>query len=309
MGDENKRKELSTVDRLNILDKTFAIKDIDFKDRVLTINELHDWVNLAPGEFHISAIASDVGMQMRHVQQLDKMVKMGLIEHVGKRRGWYRPIENELEEMDFKTVLAIPVDIWLPFELSEKVEIYEGNVIIIAGVWNAGKTAIVLNMVKENRDRFNVHYFNSEMGAAELKKRLDLFSDITINNWNFNAYRRAEKFADVIRPGPNNLNIIDFLEVHDEFYVIGKRIKEIHDKLKGAIAVICLQKNPGVEAGLGGSRSMEIARLVIALDSGRVKITKAKNYRGKENPNGLIKNFKLVNGCQIIDRFGWQREE
>ena len=71
---------------------------------------------------------------------------------------------------------------------------------------------------------------------------------------------------------------------------------------------MCLQKNPGAEAGLGGFRSMEVARLALAVDHGRVKITKAKNYCD-ENPNGLIKNFKLVDGCQIIDRHGWYREE
>ena len=81
------------------------------------------------------------------------------------------------------------------------------------------------------------------------------------------------------------------------------------DKLDGGIAIICLQKNPGQDTGLGGYRSMEVARLVIALDSGRVKITKAKNYRTERNPNGLVKNFKLVNGCQIIDRHDWQKEE
>lgn len=300
---------MSTMDRINIIDKAFGIKDLDFKDRILTIGELHEWINISPGEFHVSALNPDVGMQMRYEQQLNKMVKMGFIEHTGKRRGWYRPVESDLEEMDFINALDEPVNIWLPFELSEKVEIYEGNVIIIAGAPNVGKTALVLNIINENKGRFDISYFNSEMGPGELKKRLDLFPYTSLKTWDFKAYSRAEKFGDVVKPGANSLNIIDFLEVHDEFYIIGKRIKEIHDKLDGGIAIICLQKNPGAEAGLGGFRSMEVARLVIALDSGRVKITKAKNYRSEENPNGLIKTFKLVNGCQIIDKHGWHRED
>ncbi len=293
---------------MNLIDKNFNIQELDFGNTILSIDELLDWVNLAPGEFHVSALNNDVGMQMRYTDKLEKLVKMGFLERVSKRRGWYRPVEGQLEEMDFKNAVDEPVNIWLPFEVSDLVEIYEGNVIILAGVPNSGKTSMALNIIKENRNRFDVHYFNSEMGSAELKKRLDLFPDIGIEDWNFKAYSRAEKFADVIQPGPNNLNIVDFLEVHDEFYIVGRRIKEIHDKLKGAVAIICLQKNPGQEAGLGGFRSMEVARLVIALDSGRVKITKAKNYRSSENPNGLIKNFKLVNGCQIIDKYDWYRE-
>ncbi len=309
MDDNKTGKELTTIDRVNIIDNKFGIKDLDFKDRILTIGELHEWITLAPGEFHVSALNPDVGMQMRYSQQLGKMVKMGFVEHVGKKRGWYRPVESGLEEMDFINALDEPVEVWLPFELSDLVEIYAGNVIIIAGAPNVGKTALVLNIINENKGRFEISYFNSEMGAGELKKRLNLFPYTSLETWDFKAYSRAEKFADVIQPGPNNLNIIDFLEVHDEFYIVGKRIKEIHDKLDGGIAIICLQKNPGAEAGLGGFRSMEVARLVIALDSGRVKITKAKNYRTEKNPNGLIKNFKLVNGCQIIDRHNWYREE
>ena len=293
---------------MDLIDKNFNVQKVNFGNAVLSIDELLDWVSLAPGEFHVSALNSDVGMQMRYADKLEKLVKMSFLDRVSKRRGWYRPVENQLDEMDFKNAIDEPMNIWLPFEISDLVEIYENNVIIFAGVPNVGKTSLALNVIKENRNRFDVHYFNSEMGNSELKKRLDLFPDIGIDDWNFKAYSRGEKFADVIQPGPNNLNIIDFLEVHDEFYIVGKRIKEIHDKLKGAIAIICLQKNPGQDAGLGGFRSMEVARLVIALDSGRVKITKAKNYRSKVNPNGLIKNFKLINGCQIIDKYDWFRE-
>ena len=147
MDKDKTKKELSTIDRVNIIDSAFGIKDLDFKDRILTIGELHEWVNLAPGEFHLSALNPDVGMQMRYAQRLDKMVKMGFVEHVGKKRGWYRPVESDLEEMDFINALDEPVDIWLPFELSDLVEIYVGNVIIIAGAPNVGKTALVLHLI------------------------------------------------------------------------------------------------------------------------------------------------------------------
>ncbi len=155
-------KELSTMDGLKILDHAFGIKDLDFKDRILSVGELHEWVTLAPGEFHVSALNPDVGMQMRYAQRLDKMVKMGFIEHIGKKRGWYRPVESGLEEMDYINALDEPVEVWLPFELSDLVEIYAGNEIIIAGAPNVGKTALVLNIINENKGRFDVSYFNSE---------------------------------------------------------------------------------------------------------------------------------------------------
>jgi len=89
---------------------------------------------------------------------------------------------------------------------------------------------------------------------------------------------------------------------------IGGWLKDIHDRLDGAIAVVAIQKNPGNDTGLGGYRSMEVTLLALALDYGRVKVTKAKNFAGDQNPNGWVKPFKLVNGCRIIDKHGWTRE-
>ena len=282
---------------------------LDLKNTIMDDDQLVKWIDDAPGAFHISNITNDTGLQYKYAKKLEKLVEIGYIERAGARRGWYRPKEVELIEMDYKDAESNPVELWLPFDLDTLVEIYEGNIIIIAGIPNSGKTGVCFNIINENESEWNVHYFNSEMSAGELQKRLSFFLYKTIDDWKFKAYERAEKFGDVIKSGAGNLNIIDFLEVHDEFYIVGKRIKEIHDRLKGAVAIIGLQKNPGAKTGLGGYRTMEVARLAITLESGQVEITKAKNWRDpKKNPNGLIRNFKLVNGCEIISRYPWRRE-
>ncbi len=172
-------------------------------------------------------------------------------------------------------------------------------------------SALVYNIIKENRPKgWDVYLFNSESGAGELRKRLDKFDDITIDQWDFKAYQRSTDFHQVVRPGTNSLNIIDFLEVFDDFFKVGGHIKRIHDKLDGAIGIICLQKNPGADTGLGGYRMLEVTRLAIALEFGTVKILKAKNFRDpKRNPNGAYKNFKLIDGYKIIDRGNWERDK
>ena len=268
-----------------------------------------DWVNEAPGWFSISDFTHDTAERLIMTEKFEKLLKMGYIERHGNRRGCYRKKESELIEMDYINADDSPVDIWLPFDISDMVEIYDGNLIMIAGAKDSGKTALMLNVIKENRYRMDIHYFNSEMGAGELKKRLSNFHDIALDQWNFKAYERAENFEDVIFPGLGQLNIVDFLEIHDEFYVIGKKLKAIHDRLNGAVAIVCLQKNPGQDTGLGGWRSMEVTRLALALDYERVKITVGKNRRDpKINPRGLVKNFKIKGGYQIIDKHDWRRE-
>lgn len=286
-----------------------SLQDIPL-DTIMSEQQLADWLGLAPGAFNVSHLARDPYAQMRYTEMLEVCVRANLLERVpGRDRGWYRPKQTELQAMDYQNALDEPTDIWLPFNLSDAVEIYPSSVIIISGAPNAGKTALLLNVIKENRHKFDeVHYFNSEMDEGELKKRLRLFPDITLDQWKFNAWYRSDNFADVIKPGANCLNIIDFLEVHDEFYMVGRKIKEIHDKLKGSVAFVALQKNPGQDTGLGGYRSMEVARLALALDYGKVKVTKAKNWRDKDwNPNGRIREFSLVHGYNFISK-AWHRE-
>jgi len=283
----------------------------DYADTIMPEPLMEYWVGLAPGAFSVAHLTRKMDLQQLYIDMCERLVQKGTLEHYNDLRGWYVPRRTDLVELDYVNTDAHEVDLWLPFEISDIVEIHEGNVIIISGAPNSGKTALFLNIIKENRHKgWDIHYFSSEMGAAELQKRLKKFPDIAISQWGFKAYRRSENFHDVIKKGPNSLNLIDFMEVHDEFYKIGKAIKKVHDALDGAIAIIGLQKNPGNDQGLGGYRTMEVTRLAVALDYGKIKITKAKNFRNPEkNPNGKMKDFKLVAGCQIIANDGWYMEK
>lgn len=148
---------------------------------------------------------------------LSRFVAEGFIERVGSQNGIFRRVEKECEAMDFINCKSETVGLWLPFSLNKMVELMPGNIVVIAGSPNAGKTALLLDVVRNNQARFEVHYFNSEMGSSELKKRLEKFEDIQLNEWRFYAWERSDNFADVIKPGKGVINIIDFLEIHDNF--------------------------------------------------------------------------------------------
>jgi len=62
-----------------------------------------------------------------------------------------------------------------------------------------------------------------------------------------------------------------------------------------------LQKKAGEELGRGGAFSLEKARLYLSMDSGELKVVKAKNWAlPGENPNGRVFHFKLVDGCKFL---------
>lgn len=273
--------------------------------------EVRDFVVTSSGFFLTSdvfqrlPVTSNRRERKAAVLELLKLCKKGEIERHPTKNGCYRKIEGDCERMDFLSATSETLDVWLPFKLHELVEIMPGNTILVAGEPNSGKTALLMNIIRYNQDRFEIHYFNSEMGPSELKKRLEKFDDMALSAWKFRAWERSGDFADVIKPGKGKINIIDFLELHDDFYRVGGMLNEIHRKLKGAIAIIALQKNKGTDVGLGGFRTLEKPRLALAMAPNKLKIVKAKNWRTRNNPNGLEVHFKLREGANLSMTRDW----
>jgi len=269
-----------------------------------------EWLEVAFGRFTVKDVANDLGLQAVEDRNklsvtLSRMAEEGIIEKVLGQNAVYRKKDEKLEEIDFRNVKGDYIDLKWPFAIEDLILTMPKNVAVIAGESNAGKTAFMLNLVRMNMDKFPIHYFSSEMGDIEFNTRLKKFG-IPMSSWNFHAYERAEGFHDVIVP--DALNIVDFLEIYDEFYKVGWFIKKIYDALTTGVAVIALQKNPKTDLGLGGMRGIEKARLYLAMEANRVKVVKAKNWKTDMNPNGLIKMYKLVNGCDIRDCTNWERE-
>ena len=131
--------------------------------------------------------------------------------------------------------------------------------------------------------------------------------DCPLNSWKFSAWGRSGDWPDVIRP--DAINIVDYLELHDDFYKVGGLLKAISDKLKSGFALVALQKNIGRDEGLGGARSLEKPRLYLAMDHGRTKIVKAKSWAdGRLNPNGMTITWKLIDGCKFRNVTEWRDE-
>ena len=292
-----------------------ALNRTESQERSLS-QEIREWVVTTTGHILTTDVHRELQLTTRREKKTTAMVLKRMSEEenpiivkTGKRNGEYRRLDGECDAMDFLNCETETTDIWLPFNLHRMVETMPGNIIVIAGEPNAGKTGLLLNIIRENMHKAKIHYFNSEMGGSELKKRLKLFPDILPSQWKFKAWERSDNFADVIKPGKGKINIIDFLEIHDEFYKVGGQLAEIHKKLKGAIAIIALQKNAGVDTGLGGGRSLEKPRLYLAMAPHALKIVKAKNWKTDQNPNGKQIDFKVVSGCQFIKQRDWYRPE
>jgi len=225
-----------------------AIQRADRKERNLS-NEIKEWVLSSSGRFLSSNVAKCLLLSSRDDQKhlsktLKRLCDEGIIRKAGEINGCFEIIE-QIEEniIDLSAADNSCLPIKFPLGIHELVKIMPKNIIIIAGESNAGKSAFLLNIAARNMIDHNVYYFSSEMGGAELKERLLNFTEkMPYDLWKKCTFiERSSDFDTAIRP--NDINIIDFLEIHDEFYKIGGHIKKIFDKLDKGIAIIAIQKN------------------------------------------------------------------
>jgi hypothetical protein len=275
--------------------------------------------------------------------QLNYLKRQGKIVKVKNKIGAWRVLENDLVRLNPLSVAQKSLKIPMPLDIYDLVDIYPKNIIIVAGAPNSGKTTFALNLaffcalldsqarntIKNYLYSYNnksqaedpaclsqfslpngkIRYFNSEMAETELSKRVGVFPDADIWTPSIEFYERTSNFEDVI--DPNGINIIDYLSVYENFWEVGLPIKEIHETLKTGIAIICLQKKPGAEFAKGGAVTLEIPRLVINLDNnapfgGIARIVKAKAWATKNNPNGLERDYKIIDGWKIKPVADWQ---
>jgi hypothetical protein len=247
---------------------------------------------------------------------LSRLCDAGEIERYGNRAGQYRRIEKEIDDIDWWSEKGQPlVDFRLPFGLSQEwVNVMPRTISVIAGAPDSGKTALLLNIAIDNCEKYPVQYFSSEMDEVELGERLQLHEEFSMSRFrNIKFKSRSRNFKDVI--DPDGVNIIDFFEITDVFYMIAKEFTDMRDKLNNGVVITGLQKTAGADTGRGGDFSLEKPRLYLNLDrdypeGNKLTIRKAKNWKDPaRNPNYFVQNFLIVKGINLVPIGVWKPEE
>ena len=242
---------------------------------------------------------------------INRLKAAGEVEKHPKANSLFRYINADASMIAiFDSEVLMPLPLRLPLDIEQFIDIYPGNEIVIAGSPNAGKTAFLLNVAGLNVSTFPmpIAYFSSEMGAAELTLRLRKFDSMTEWDWLKIAWmERQTNFQDVIKDG--YLNIVDYLEACTDLYLMADHLASIQRKATKGLTIIAIQKVANRDLGRGAEFSSEKPRLYLSIDPGRIKIVKAKNWHTTENTNGLICNFKLVDGAKFIKMGDWHLEE
>lgn len=274
----------------NKIDSAFKRKDS--KERNLHA-EVGEFIAVTSGDFSVTscymllqAVTKETKATIR--QSFIRYCKQGVIEKVGTKDGIYRKVEKELAFINFDSEEGDGAEylIKMPFRLGDIVDIFAGNIILIAGEYNAGKTTFLLNVLRMNKNKLPIRYISSEMDKKEFKKRFRGFYTVPPDFWKNDEMtdyvKRSHSFSAVLKPGA--LNIIDYLEFPKGDYTQGAEIlTQIHDKLEGGVAVIAIQKKEGTRLPRAGDLVMEKPRLVITL---------TKTGKDNESTEGIAEILK-----------------
>ncbi len=280
--------------------------------------EVREWVETTSGNFETTSCHKELHLTTKEEIKAANMALSrlaegpdALLEKHGTRRGCYRRIDRTVEFMDFKN--ADPEDylnVSLPLCIHQKTRLFPKSAIVAAGVSGMGKTLFALNVIKMNMGHYPIFYFNSEMGPEALKHKLQVFP-VSIQEWGKNMkvvdnwdFRNV---ADKIQP--DALNVVDYLEPEgDKAFDIHNVISSIIRRLNRGLALILIQKRPDAKTGTGGVYSIKAATLALALDWGRLEVTKNRFREADPNPDKNNIKFNVKQGWHFEPDGDWYRE-
>ena len=218
-------------------------------------------------------------------------------------------------------VLPQPLSLTWALGLERLIRVNTGNVVIIGGSTDAGKTILLLDFIMRNMDGHSIRCINWEMDAAELYERLLLlekYYDIPVDSF-YDKVEFVDWYCDALDPesmdglihliDPDKVNIVDYLTANKDFYGIGGILERIHNKLRKGAALVALQKDRGAELPYGKGHTQKVSRVALTLDPApdkgpdctHLRFTKAK---GRVNcnikPTGVDIFFDILDGAKLV---------
>ena len=230
-----------------------ALERFSRKERNMT-KEVESFVAVTNGYFAVtdcySALQAVTKEEKTAIRVALSRLNGKVIEKHGDKDGVYKRIDERLEFITFEEGDDAEEEypIRLPLSLSEMVEIIQGNIILVAGEFNAGKTTFLLNILQMNKNRVPIRYISSEMKKNEFLKRFRGFKNVPADFWKPDEMTdyvlKSQDFQTAIKP--DGLNIIDYLEFRGADFTLGAEyLAQIHDKLTTGVAIVAIQKKEG----------------------------------------------------------------
>lgn len=269
--------------------------------------EAKDWISGQIHKFRIEQCQRELCAKEKHEfltirKVFNELYEQGVIDFQG---GLYCIKQNTFNLINPKLSDILPID-W-PLNLQEITQLKPKELMTVAGVYGAGKTAFCLNLAQQNIFLFKnpVRYIASELNEHDLAWKLKYLPALELHH-----NKRVLFIERLISPweliDPDALNIIDYLERHDDFFSIGADLAKCQAALKTGVVIVCLQKNPGADTARGGAGTMQKPALVLNLEQGEAQIKKARYWADpSKKPLDMKINFQLKHSVIFETISGW----
>lgn len=251
-------------------------------------------------------------------QQMSNLAKQKIVKPSGRNDGVYKVIQQVKPVKVFGRVTSEPFKLNFPKDYSTQKEMKfakdivfrAGDMILISGRSNFGKTALCMNILAENIDSHPV-IMGNEYTTIDDQPTDRFVNRLTQMNWvewmngegeKFTLLPVREDYAEHIVK--DKINIIDWINL-EEHYQISKIMEGIKRELGNGIAVVAIQKAEGAEAGRGGQFTKDFADVELLIDQyGDTEETLLKIGKVKESTrrvSGRTFVFSIVSGVMITN--------
>jgi hypothetical protein len=285
---------------------------------------IEQWLNLEDKEFYIDKFREKHSISPENsnfYKSIERLVNEKKLRRIG--RGLYKkidivtpvPIFSKERERKPPFDLYFPVDYDTKQEMgfAEHIVIRGGDLILIPGMSNFGKTAIALNFGAENIDYLPVLMGNeyTTMDNQPTPRFLNRLDSMDWVQWTNDGTDKLtllpvrEDYAEHIIK--DRINIIDWVNL-DEHYMISKVMEDIKKNLGEGVGIIVIQKAEGMTSGRGGQFTKDFADCELLIDKfsdmeSLLTIGKVKEYTkpiiGNTYAFGISKGVKIINFREV----------
>jgi hypothetical protein len=266
-------------------------------------------MNVDPGQFFTAEQACRwTGAYTRDhkkgvYRDLGRMAQKGFIRKDKYKHGGFRkPLEISSYDLEGDIQEEHFLDITLPLGIEELIRFKRNQLSVIAGRYDAGKSAFLFHLMKLNYERYQiVHFSSSEWDLNAIKERMDELR-IPRPHENIQCYPMQDGYEDLIPPEPC-IVLVDYIRTNDSPYEIDRQFYRILENLHGGTAFAAIQKHPFIDKPTGGQFAVHAPAHVILLDKLAKKnayICKIFKAKMQSDLEGLFRVFGFKEGGWII---------
>jgi len=250
-----------------------------------------------------------------------RLAEQKIIKPTGKKNGAYKVIlqVKPVQIFGVQRERRPPVDLIFPkdfdtgmeMDFAEDVIVREGDLILISGLSNYGKTTLAMNFCGENIDKHPVlmgNEFVDPLGepVPRFLNRLDSMKWVEWADENgndkFTLLPVRDDYAEHIVK--DKINIIDWINIETgEHYMIGTVMDGLKRNVGRGVVIATIQKAEGAQAGRGGQFTKDFADLELLIDKlgkSGILLTIGKVKEHNKPVMGKTYGYSIHKGVQIL---------